>query len=121
MYRVIVAGGRGFNDYQKLERHLNCFFSEWQSPDYSIVSGAANGADKLGERYAKENNYQLTRFPAQWKKYGRSAGYRRNEVMAVNADALVAFWDGQSRGTKHMIDTAKSKGLNVKIILGRYI
>lgn len=74
-----------------------------------VISGTAKGADKLGERFAKENNLTLHRFPADWNRYGKSAGYKRNVEMADNADALLALWDGKSRGTKHMIDIVRSR------------
>lgn len=80
-----------------------------------IVSGGCAGADLLGERYAKENRYSIDRYPAEWKKYGKKAGIMRNAVMADNADALITYWDGISRGTKNMIDEARKKGLAVRV------
>lgn len=71
----------------------------------------------MGERYAKENGIDLAIFPAEWDKYGKRAGYLRNEQMADHADSLIAFWDGKSKGTKHMIDIAKRKKLFLNIIL----
>ena len=78
----------------------------------SLVEGRG-GADALGERYAAERGYLLRRFPADWKQYGRAAGVRRNKEMAQNADALIAFWDGISRGTKNMIEEATAAGIIV--------
>lgn len=78
-----------------------------------VVSGGARGVDKLGERYAESLNLPLKRLPANWNKYGLKAGYLRNVEMANYADALIAVWDGKSRGTKMMIDIAKKKGLKV--------
>lgn len=80
-----------------------------------IVSGTARGADRLGERFAHEFGCKLKQFPADWSK-GRQAGMLRNIEMGNYADALVAFWDGKSRGTKFMIDYAKKKKLKVKVI-----
>lgn len=77
----------------------------------TIVSGGARGADKLGEVYAKDNGYNLRIFPADWNTHGYKAGFLRNEEMAEYADALAAFWDGKSRGTKHMISTALKKAI----------
>lgn len=114
MYRVIIAGGRDFSNYPYLrscaDKDLAAITDEIQ-----IVSGNARGADSLGERYAQEKGYKLALFPADWERYGRSAGPRRNAQMAENADALIAFWDGQSRGTKNMIDRATEKGLKVTV------
>lgn len=84
--------------------------------DIIIISGTAKGADTLGERYAEEKSYEVWRYPADWNTYGKKAGYIRNEKMAQVADALVAFWDGKSRGTKHMIDLAYKYGLEVRIV-----
>lgn len=70
----------------------------------------------MGERYARERGFQLRRFPADWEQYGKSAGHIRNAKMADNADALIAFWDGESKGTKNMIDNARRKGLAVRVI-----
>ena len=81
-----------------------------------IVSGTANGADKLGEKYALETIFNLKKMPANWDLYGKSAGYVRNEEMAKYADACVCFWDGKSKGTKHMIDLARKYNLILKII-----
>ena len=76
----------------------------------------------MGEQFAKEENCLLSRFPADWDKYGKSAGYRRNVEMAKfaiedqNKGLLIAFWDGKSRGTKWMIDIAKRYGLDVEVV-----
>jgi hypothetical protein len=110
--KVIIAGSRTFNDYELLKRVCN----ETLTTITEIVSGTANGADKLGERYAKEKGYSIKQFPADWNKHGKSAGYIRNKQMAEYADALIAFWDGKSKGTKHMIDLAKYHKIKVKII-----
>jgi hypothetical protein len=80
-----------------------------------VVSGTARGVDTLGERWANENNIKVSLWPAQWDIYGKSAGYRRNEQMSNNSDMLIALWDGSSKGTKHMIDIAKRKGLIVYV------
>jgi hypothetical protein len=80
-----------------------------------IVSGCANGADKLGERYADDSGYGITRFPAEWKLYGKQAGYIRNKQMAEYATHCVCFWDGQSKGTKMMIDLASHYQLKTEI------
>lgn len=112
--RIIVAGGRDFNDYELLKEKLD---NESLSSEDIIVSGDARGADKLGERYAKENCMWCTKYPAKWDKYGKSAGYIRNAEMATNADALIAFWDGKSKGTKNMIDLANKHGLKVTVVM----
>jgi len=116
-FKVIVAGGRDFKNYNLLEKKLDVLLSNKVS-DHTIVivSGGANGADKLGERYAKKRNYKVDKFPADWDKYGKRAGYLRNEEMAKHGDVLVAFWDGVSRGTGHMINIMKRLNKPVKIV-----
>lgn len=114
MFRVIIAGCRYYSDYETLKTYTDYVLSNIQE-EIQIVSGCASGADSLGERYAREKGYSLMRFPADWGKYGRSAGIRRNKQMALYADALIAFWDGVSRGTKNMIEEASAQGLKVRI------
>ena len=115
MFKVIVAGGRDFNNYDLLKSKLDILLSNFDC-DVQIVSGTARGADKLGELYAKKSKLSLALFPADWEFYGKSAGYKRNAQMADYADALVAFWDGKSRGTMHMINLAKSAGIHVRVV-----
>ncbi len=114
MFRVIIAGSRDFDDYSLLKTKMDGLLRN--KDDVCVVCGEARGADTLGRRYAEERGYQILSFPANWSKHGRKAGYLRNIEMAENADALVAFWNGESHGTKHMIDTAKRYGLQIRII-----
>lgn len=114
MFRVIVAGGRDFNNYAGLAASLDYLLKNIND-EIQIVCGMARGADKLGEQYAKERGYKVLYMPADWDIDGRSAGFKRNIKMAEYADALVAFWDGKSPGTRHMIETAKSKGLDIRV------
>ena len=112
MYKVIVAGTRTFEDYDYLcecldEQILALTEENDIIDDIQIVSGGAKGADSLGERYAKERGYSLKIFPAEWNKYGKAAGPKRNEEMAKYADACICFWDRKSRGTAHMISLAE--------------
>lgn len=114
--KIIVAGSRDFDDYSLLKEKLDLFFRNLDKEDIEIVCGKARGADTLGEQYALENNLKITYFPADWSKFGYKAGYIRNKEMANYADALVAFWDGKSRGTKHMINLAEKLQLKVKVV-----
>ncbi|SNR65722.1 Protein of unknown function [Lutibacter agarilyticus] len=112
--KLIIAGTRTFTNYQKLKQICDHFLQDQNNIE--IVSGAYyKGADKLGEQYAKEKGYKLTQFPADWNKHGKSAGPKRNQQMANYADALIAFWDGKSKGTYNMIDLANKRKLNVLI------
>jgi hypothetical protein len=80
-----------------------------------VVSGTARGIDNIGEEWARNNNVPVRQFPAQWGKYGRVAGLKRNEAMAKYSEGLIAIWDGESRGTENMINTAKVNGLQVYV------
>ena len=114
MIKVIIAGGRNFDDFNRLCQVCDEFLQDQNKVE--IVSGAYKGADLLGERYAAERNHPIKQFPANWRRYGKSAGLKRNAEMAAYADELIAFWDGESKGTKNMFDLATQAGLNVKII-----
>lgn len=123
--RIIIAGSRDFNDYKLLKDSMRDILKNTALEDINkikIISGTARGADQLGERFAKQFKLEVIRFPADWDKYGKRAGYIRNEEMAMysakddNYGMLVAFWDGESRGTKHMIDLAKKHGLEVHVV-----
>jgi hypothetical protein len=116
-FKVIIAGSRGFSNYKLLREQCNKFLREKRkTSNIIVVSGHARGADTLGEKYAQDEGFTLEIYPAQWKKFGKGAGYRRNEQMAEIADALIAFWDGSSKGTKHMIDIMNEKNLLVRVV-----
>ena len=82
----------------------------------NFQTGTAKGADSLGERYAKENGYDVKLFPPDWKKFGRKAGPLRNKQMAEYGDMLIAFWDEKSSGTRNMIENATNLGLIVHVV-----
>ena len=114
--KVIIAGSRNFINYHVLKKECNQFLLD--KKNIEIVSGDHyKGADKLGVQYANEKGFNIVRFPAEWNKFGKAAGPIRNKEMAIFADALIAFWDGKSRGTKNMIQLAKQNGLLLKVIL----
>lgn len=116
-FKVIIAGGRQFNNYVLLSAKCDGILSQKRmTHKIIIISGTARGADTLGEKYARERGFTLRQFPADWDQFGKSAGYRRNCQMADNADALIAFWDGQSPGTRHMIEIARERNLAVRVI-----
>ena len=114
MVKIVVAGSRGFENYNLLKETLDSLIKG--RPESEIVSGTAKGADLLGEKYAAERSLQIKRFPANWDKFGKRAGYLRNEEMAKYADACVCFWDGNSKGTKSMIDLAEKHNLKTFVI-----
>lgn len=82
-----------------------------------IVEGGAIGPDDLASIWARTNNYNYIELPAQWKKFGKSAGYRRNSEMLELSKYVLAFYDGTSKGTAHTIEAAKKKKLKVKTVL----
>ena len=116
-FKVIIAGSRGFSNYKLLKEKCNEYLRE-KRKEYNIIiiSGGARGADFYGEKYAQDEGFLLEVFLANWNKFGKSAGFRRNEQMAEVADALIAFWDGKSHGTKHMIEIMENKKLLVRVI-----
>jgi hypothetical protein len=112
--KIIVAGSRDFNNYELLKETMDKIIGE--ETDITIISGCARGADKLGERYAEERKYKLELYPAEWDKFGRASGYIRNRSMALNGEVCVVFWDGQSKGTQHMINLSNEYNLKTHII-----
>jgi len=115
MRYLIVAGGRNFSDYVLAYEQIHqCVQSI--DDEVAIVSGGAKGADTMGEAYALLYDLPLIRYLAKWGEHGRAAGPIRNSEMAEIGTDLLAFWDGQSRGTKDMITKAKSKGMAVTIV-----
>jgi len=111
--KVIIAGSRTLADYSVVETAIRQSGFEITE----VVSGTARGVDRLGERWAQAQRIPVKRFPADWARHGKSAGYRRNAQMAVYAEALVAVWDGASRGTGHMIKIASGRGMKVYVHL----
>ena len=114
-FRVVVCGSRSFSDFVLLRSKLDAFLAR-QLPDVVILSGGCRGADALGERYAALRGLPVERFPADWARYGRSAGFARNEVMVKQADAVVVFWDGSSRGAGSVISLAKALDKPLRVV-----
>ena len=106
--RTIIAGSRSLG-LAEVNQAMEC--CGW-TPTV-VLSGTARGVDRAGEEWAAKYDIPIERYPADWKVRGKSAGFIRNMAMARAADALVAVWDGESPGTKHMIWAAESLGLRV--------
>ena len=119
-FRVIIAGSRAFTDYNLLKNKCDFYLQrKLLDPNIEvIVIRGASGADTLGEKYAKERNLRVERYNADWKKYGKSAGYRRNKQMAEVGNALIAFRSGyaENKGTDNMINVARSEKLLVRVV-----
>lgn len=107
--KTIIAGSRDIS----LPSFVESAVAASQFTITEVVSGCARGVDTLAIQFAAKNGLPVKRFPANWDKFGRGAGYRRNAEMAQYAEALIAVWDGKSRGTGHMINIAQSKHLKV--------
>ena len=116
-YRLIVAGGRHFSNYSLMKQSIEAFIAKYNLTDVMIVSGTASGADQMGERYASYNDLPVEKHPANWTLHAKAAGPIRNREMADVSQGLVAFWDGKSKGTKNMIETATKLGLDVEVVL----
>lgn len=114
--KLAVVGSRSFNDYELLKTKLDAIHNTVK-PITLIISGGANGADSLAERWAKENAISTKIFFPDWNKYGKKAGYLRNIEIVKNADVVIAFWDGQSKGTLHSINLAKQLNKPLKVVL----
>lgn len=117
--RLLVCGSRGITDkdwiFSQIEsywyEHLACY------SDPIMIEGAARGVDLIAKAYAVENNWEVEEYPAEWDKYGRGAGYIRNDIMVKAADEVLILWDGESRGTKNDIDLCKKYNKPHKIVL----
>ena len=108
---IAVVGSREFKDKEFVFTILNQFFDNQLmygdiSSDYILVSGGANGVDSWAEEFWRKNTGTCIIFKPDWNKYGKRAGFLRNELIIKEADMILAFWDGQSKGTKHSIDLA---------------
>ncbi len=123
--RLIIAGGRDFNDYPYVKSSMQGFIDEHKITDVkklTIISGMCRGADLLGMHWAEDNGTILIKMPAWWRgkngteEYNNAAGYQRNERMAKVATHLLCFWDGKSKGTGHMIELSRHYKLNVRVI-----
>ena len=110
--KAAIIGSRSFDNYNLVCETL----SEYENQITLMVSGGAKGADKLGEKWAKEKNKEVLIFYPEWEKYGKSAGFRRNKDIIENSDIVFAFWDGQSKGTQSSIELSKKLNKELKII-----
>lgn len=116
-FRLVVAGSRDFNNYDMLCSALDEVIGELKAEyNVTIVSGTANGADKLGEKYAEKHGLKIERHPANWGRYGRGAGPIRNAEMVKASDGVVVFWNGESTGAKNIIDCAKAENHLIKVV-----
>lgn len=124
--RVIISGGRTYDDYDYLCEKMDEILAPYKDNyNIEIITGYAVGVDRMGDKYAMTHGYTSHVIPALWNKYGEDAGHIRNMEMGKFAkrttmNLLVAFWNGKSRGTKDMIDYAETIQIPTKIIEVEY-
>ncbi len=113
--KLIIAGSRNLNiSVQDIYNVL--WYNGFELNTLEIVSGAAKGPDSVAIDFARLHNMPIHIYPAKWSVIGKSAGIIRNKQMGDFADALIAFWDGESKGTKHMIDYMTSLNKQVEVV-----
>jgi len=111
-FNLAVVGSRHFTDYGLFRNVMD----NVRTPITSMVSGGCRGADTLAKRYADEHDIPMVIFYPDWDRYGKSAGYRRNQLIVERADALIAFPSRRSIGTWHSVDLARAKGIPVHVV-----
>lgn len=109
---VAVVGSKSFADYDKMKTVLDATLTK----NAILISGGAAGADSLAEKYAIERGRDIKVIMPDWDNEGPSAGFKRNKDIVENASIVVAFHDGQSKGTRNTIDLAKQDGIPVHIV-----
>jgi hypothetical protein len=118
---IVVAGSRNFNNYDLFVECLEERLLREDLVDLPLIcfvtGKASKGADDMIIRWCRENGFPWAEFPADWEGQGRGAGYKRNADMAQVGTHLIAFWDGDSRGTRHMFKLCEQKGLSVTVNL----
>ncbi len=116
---VVIAGCRTYSNYEEAKDFIISCLIEYKTIDQiTILSGGCQGADLLGERFAKENSFPIKRYLPDWKKYGKAAGPIRNKQMVDVCHKVICFWDGKSKGTESLIKYAKKseKKVDIKLI-----
>jgi len=113
--KLIIAGSREITEYELLSKIMVSYMIRKGCLIKEVVSGTAKGIDTLGERWAQENSIPVKRFPADWNRFGRAAGFKRNEVMGDYADEAVVIILNHSRGSEHMAQCMKTLGKRVSV------
>lgn len=114
--KILVCGSRSFLSKIIVFHELTMYLAQYS--DLHIISGGASGPDTYAVQFAHAHNLELTLCLADWDKYGKSAGYRRNiEMLDLKPNLVLAFYDGVSKGTMHTIRTAQQRGIETRIVL----
>ena len=108
LYKLMISGSRGIKDSKKIYDELEKIFAA--HPDFILISGGARGVDSIAEEWAKSRNLPIEQHKPDWAKYGKGAGIVRNKEMVLAADYVLIFWDGESKGTKSVIDFCEKQG-----------
>ena len=109
---VLISGSRTIDDPEVIAKAIDDSGFEITG----ILSGGAKGVDALAEAWAEQHDIPVTRIVPDWKRHGRGAGFQANKKLLARADAVIAIWDGKSKGTKDVIDKAEKKGMSVKVM-----
>ncbi len=118
MTNLLIAGTRTFEQYLVLQTTLHLYTKD--VPNLKVITGCAKGTDSMAIRWAKEQGKPYQVYTADWNKWGKSAGPRRNQEMAKAADRAIVYWDGKSRGTANMIMNLKIQGVPYEVISTRH-
>lgn len=116
--KLAIVGSRTFDDYELMRREVRELLPliAQTGDEIMIISGGANGADTLAVDLADELGLDVKVFNPNWDKYGKAAGVIRNELIVNECNFLIAFWDGESHGTKHSVDMARRLGKLSKVV-----
>ena len=117
--KIAIVGSREFKDEVYVKAKVQGIFLAWRPNNPILVSGGAKGVDTWAEEEVKVYDFPTIIYLPEWEKYGKSAGFRRNELIINSADLVIAFWDGKSKGTKHSIDLAIKSGKPLDIYVRR--
>jgi len=111
--KVLICGGRDFVDRGLMEETVRGLYMD------ELIHGDAKGADRLAASVCADLHpkCKITAVPADWDQFGKSAGYKRNaEMIAREPSFIVAFWDGESKGTKNTLDLAAKNKIDTLIV-----
>lgn len=114
--KLLIAGSRGYNDYDAFRMKVDKCLREHDKSKIEIIEGGAKGVDRLARRYAIENEMVYRTFEADWEQHGKSAGMIRNKQMANVATYAIIFWDGESNGTRNMIENCEHQNIPYRLI-----
>jgi len=116
MRKIAVVGSRSYDTPQDWIEFRKTMLEIIQDDEVMFISGGANGSDTMAEKFAKLYSIPILIWYANWNKFKKSAGFIRNQQIVDNAEELIAFWDGESKGTQHSIELANKKGIPVTVI-----